>query len=218
MWKLRLFFKSMFSELGSGMSGPASVPFALLALFAPNSVQKTGYAVLALLLAGFSAYRIWLHEHNRAEAAEKKIDQLRPSITFRTTNERMGRWGLMDPGDIFTLTHLGGEAAQYVQVEPIESAHGKKLCVAFNQIDLLDNTIREAHPRYDIYIAGCKWDKDKVGNMGYLLFKQDAEAMSLSTVNYPILIRFRWKKQRCEAKLTLVYDALTETLFTMPPE
>jgi len=86
------------------------------------------------------------------------------------------------------------------------------------QIDLLDNTIREAHPRYDIYIAGCKWGKDKVGNMGYLLFKQDAEAMSSSTVEYPISIRFRWKNQRCEAKVTLVYDALTETLFTMPPE
>jgi len=218
MWKLRLFLKSMFSEPGSGISGPASVPFTFLALFATNPIQKIAYAGLALLLAGFSAYRIWLTEHNRADAAETKIEQLRPSITFRATGERMGRWGLMEPGDIFTLTHLGGEAAQYVQIEPIESANGKKLCVAFNQIDLLDNTIREAHPRYDIYIAGCKWDKDKVGNMGYLLFKQDAEAMSLSTVNYPILIRFRWKKQRCEAKLTLVYDALTETLFTMPPE
>ena len=218
MWKLRLFFKSMFSEPGSGLSGPASVPFTVLALVAANSVQKITYAGLAIILGGFSAYRIWLQEHNRAEAAEKKIDQLRPSITLRTTSERMGRWGFLDPGEIFTLTHLGGEAAQYVQIEPIESTQRNNLCVAFDLVDLLDNANRDAHPRYDIYIAGCKWDKDKVGNMGYQLFKRDAEVKSSNTVQYPILIRFRWKNQRCETKVTLIYDALTETLSTKAPE
>lgn len=62
----------MFSEWGSGLSGPASVPFAILALFASGAVQKAAYAVLATLLALFSAYRIWIKEHLELEKEKAK--------------------------------------------------------------------------------------------------------------------------------------------------
>ncbi|MGA8087443.1 MAG: hypothetical protein WCA10_09065 [Terracidiphilus sp.] len=78
MKNVRLFFASMFSEWGSGLSGPASVPFAILALFASSAVQKTAYAALAVLLGLFSVYRTWLKEHLELEK-EKNRNQ-KPDI------------------------------------------------------------------------------------------------------------------------------------------
>jgi len=72
MKDVRLFFASMFSEWGSGLSGPASVPFAILALFASSAVQKAAYAALAVLLGLFSAYRIWLKEHLELETEKAR--------------------------------------------------------------------------------------------------------------------------------------------------
>ena len=61
------FFRIMFSEWASGMSGPASVPLAMLALFVKEDIQRFSFASLALILGFVSAYRIWLKEHLRAE-------------------------------------------------------------------------------------------------------------------------------------------------------
>jgi hypothetical protein len=60
------------------LSGPASVPFAVLALFASNTIQKAAYGVLAVLLALFSAYRIWLKEHTELE--KEKAKNLKPLL------------------------------------------------------------------------------------------------------------------------------------------
>lgn len=78
MKNLKLFFTSMFSEWGSGLSGPASVPFAILALFAPSAVQKAAYGALAVFLGLFSAYRIWLKEHTELE--KEKAKNLKPLL------------------------------------------------------------------------------------------------------------------------------------------
>jgi len=82
MNKIRPFFVSMFSEWGSGLSGPASVPFAVLALFASGTVQKAAYGVLAAVLLLFSAYRIWLKEHFALveERGKNQNPQLRGEI------------------------------------------------------------------------------------------------------------------------------------------
>jgi hypothetical protein len=59
----------MFSELGSGLSGPASVPFTIAAMFVSSHTQKVLYGSLAAILACFAAYRVWAREHERAERA-----------------------------------------------------------------------------------------------------------------------------------------------------
>ena len=79
---LRDFFRSMFSEWGSGLSGPASVPVAILALWKPTVPQKLCYGVLAALLGFVSAYRIWKKEHERACDAESRLESQIPVLTM----------------------------------------------------------------------------------------------------------------------------------------
>lgn len=75
---IRKFFGNMFSEWGSGLSGPTSVPLAIFALFASNAALKFAFGAMAIVLGFVSAYRIWHREYLRAEA---EIDKhKRPDI------------------------------------------------------------------------------------------------------------------------------------------
>jgi hypothetical protein len=80
--KLGKFFAAIFSEWLSGLSGPASVPFVVAALYVSNSLLRLLYGSLAVLLGIFSAYRIWSREYDRAEAqtALNAHPQITPEI------------------------------------------------------------------------------------------------------------------------------------------
>jgi hypothetical protein len=67
MGKVKLFFKSMFSEWGSGLSGPPSIPLAILALYTSVPALRIAYGTGAVILGFFSAYRVWRGEYDRAE-------------------------------------------------------------------------------------------------------------------------------------------------------
>lgn len=54
------------------MSGPATVPFAIAALYVPSRQYRFLYGVLALLCAGFTSYRVWLKERLVLEAEQAK--------------------------------------------------------------------------------------------------------------------------------------------------
>ncbi len=141
MGKLRLFFGSMFSELGSGLSGPASVPFAVLALFAPNPVQKIAYGGLAAILVFVSAYRIWLKEHTqklgemlKREKAEHEFLEGKPVLMLHIA------YSDLKPndksGDVFRVQNCGTRAARWVHVKSVPSQL-KHYFLRFGQIPVL---------------------------------------------------------------------------------
>jgi hypothetical protein len=48
------------------MSGPATVPFAIVALFVESTWAKTLFVLLAVMCAGFASYWVWHDERQRA--------------------------------------------------------------------------------------------------------------------------------------------------------
>lgn len=72
MGQFRPFVKSMFSELVSGLTGVASIPFTVAALWVSSHVQRVLYGSLAGSLLLFSAYRVWLKEHLELEKEKAK--------------------------------------------------------------------------------------------------------------------------------------------------
>src|SRR4051812_16468858 len=60
------FIRSFFIRWFVAMCGPLTVPFAVLAVFVPNTWHKISFAVLALACAAFSSYWVW-----RAERLKK---------------------------------------------------------------------------------------------------------------------------------------------------
>jgi hypothetical protein len=141
MGKLRLFFGSMFSELGSGLSGPASVPFAVLALFAPSAVQKAAYAILAAILVFVSAYRIWLKEYNQKLAEILKMENTKrnflegqPVLILHATYSDLKPNDRAD--DVFRVQNCGTRAARWVHVKSVPSQL-KHYSLEFGQIPVL---------------------------------------------------------------------------------
>jgi hypothetical protein len=49
-------------KLFEAMSGGASVPFAVAAVFLDNSYGKAICTAMAFVCGGFAAYRVWKHE------------------------------------------------------------------------------------------------------------------------------------------------------------
>ena len=134
----------MFSEWGSGLSGPASVPFAVLALWASSTVQRIAYGSLAVILGLFSSYRIWLKEHNeklteidiRTKAENKFFDD-RPILVLRIAYSSVTPWE--SGGNLFVVQNCGARVARWVTVKGFRSRRGKYLLI-FGKITSLVST------------------------------------------------------------------------------
>lgn len=73
MAPMRKFFSAIGRDWLARMSGPLTVPFALAALFLPSAAAKILFAVLAIVAALLTCYRIWKSEYDRAESLEGQL-------------------------------------------------------------------------------------------------------------------------------------------------
>jgi hypothetical protein len=62
------------------MSGPLTVPFAVLAVYAPATYQKIILATLAVVCAGFSSYWVWRAERQARNAAEDRATEAETTL------------------------------------------------------------------------------------------------------------------------------------------
>lgn len=175
MGRVNLFFKSMFSELGSGLSGPASVPFAVASLWVSSPIQRMLYGALAGIFLLVSAYRIWAKENTRANNAESELgllkqkyldDQPRFGLDILST-EGMKQWMEASDPVQFYLQPLGGRMATGIRFDPILSKMGK-FSLRFDSIPHLHPTVRNVLV-YEIQDVGAHplgyRDRDKIGNI-----------------------------------------------------
>ena len=175
MGRISLFFKSMFSELGSGLSGPASVPFAVAALWVSSQVQRRLYVSMAGILLLVSAFRIWAKENTRANNAESELGSLKQKYLDEQpmfgldilSTEGMKQWmEASDPAQ-FYLQPLGGRMATGIRFDPILSKMGK-FSLQFDSLPHLHPSVRNMLG-YEIQDVGAHplgyRDKDKIGNI-----------------------------------------------------
>jgi hypothetical protein len=201
MERVRLFFKSMFSELGSGLSGPASVPFAIASLWVTSQIQRVLYGSLAGILLMLSAYRIWVKQNARAEKAEAELVNLKgqyfdeqPKLSMEILcTEGMKTWMEMGDPVQFYLRHLSGRVATDVRFDPILSKLGKfSLC-----FEPLPHVVPQVRLVYEVQDVGAPSlgykDRDKIGNvskelLGLFLLDSPKEA---GEVEYPVTAHYK---------------------------
>lgn len=64
------------------MSGGASVPFTIAAVFVEQTYQKILLASAAILCFGVAAYRVWSAERVARNVAEKRISELESEYAY----------------------------------------------------------------------------------------------------------------------------------------
>ena len=195
MGRLRLFFKSMFSELGSGLSGPASVPFAIASLWVSSHIQRILYGSLAGILLLVSAYRIWARENSRAETAEKKWEDQTPRLGLEV-NSSEGENTWLEYNNPFTLyiKLLTGRVPTSVCFDPIHSKCGK-FVLKFDALPHIDQPALKALT-FDVAEVGAPELSARDREITHAekkvmlrLFLEDVTECSGET-DYPLIARF----------------------------
>jgi hypothetical protein len=172
------------------------------------------YEAAAAIAFFFAAYSAWTEQRRQAVEAQRKLEDRRPRIAFSVASCRAKMWRY--ESGLFTLAHLGGDAAQFIQVQPVQSVRGGKLWITFDQVDFLDRARNVAHPDFELDISGSEASPDKFGNLYYVFFKR--EAPSQKTINYRIKITFKWNEKSLEENLILRWNVSSEVLTTHPVE
>lgn len=190
-----------------------------------HNVAAIGFGVLTVLMFCYGAYCAWSKEHKLF--LELQARAAKPQIIFTATSLPDSSWDQPEsisrnPPPIFTVTHVGGEPARFIQVQRIQSAREAatdNLYVQFDQIDFLDSAKREAHPNFELFLTGRSRGKGRAGHLGFLFFQMDAarDKRHSLTVDYPITVTFDWNGQMLEEKVTLTWNAATQTLKTSRP-
>src|SRR5437868_11783232 len=83
MSSIGAFFRSMFTEWASALTGGLSVPLTLGAFYVSGHTQKVCFAGLAGLLGFYAAYEVFRKEHERALLAEAKVDGQNPKLSLQ---------------------------------------------------------------------------------------------------------------------------------------
>jgi len=187
---------------GVGVSGKFSSRLSIGALAIATALGSYGiyeavdYSLrvripFALAFAGAMAALMWW--------VSRKPEANKPRLTLTAQD-----------GEPFRLVHLGGDAAQHIQIEPIQSALGKNIWVRFGAVDFLSVAKPEACPSFRLDIHGIPKRDTDMGLLGAALFSGDA--VGHQTVDYPVTISFHWNKKRLSERQTLTWHYATKTL------
>ena len=187
------FFSIMFSEWASGLSGPASVPFAVLALFATGAVLKFAYGLLAIMLGFFSAYRIWLKENDETEIARREVAELKAKYFDERPVLGLNIVGSVGPKQWkdaaasrntpihLSIQNLSGRVATSIHFKPILSKLGK-FSLHFDSLAHIKPQMPPTSLTLEIQEEGYSRvnarDRDTIGNidatlLGYFLDDRD---------------------------------------------
>lgn len=224
--EVALFFSDMFRHTVGKLSGSLSIliglaPIVFPAFFAGDRglLHARWVFELAAAIAFFlAAHSAWSEQYRKAMDVQQKLNDKRPRIALSVTNRRASMWRYGEGPALFSLNHLGGDAARFLQIQPIRSAQGKNLWVRFEQVDFLDDARKEAHPDFSLDIGGRAGGggPDKTGNLQYVFFKRDGQEHG--TVDYRVTVKFMWNEEWLEEDVTLRWHTSTETLTTHPVE
>jgi hypothetical protein len=82
------FFRAIYSEWGSGVTGSLSAPFAVAALVTESRWLKYSFGAFALALVIASVYQVWRREHLTLEEVRQKFKSL-PRLRLTPENVRV---------------------------------------------------------------------------------------------------------------------------------
>jgi hypothetical protein len=217
-----LFFVDVFRHTVGILAGVVSIALTAFNLAFPSFFagergllhSRWVYEVAAVLAYFVAAYSAWKQQRQQAVEAQRKLEDRRPRIAFSVASCRAKMWRY--ESGLFTLAHLGGDAAQFIQIQPVQSVRGGKLWITFAQVDFLDRARNAAQLDFGLDIGGFERGPDKFGNLYSVFFKR--EAPSQKTIDYRVNIRFKWNEKSLEENVILRWNTSDEVLTTHPVE
>lgn len=221
MGRIGLFFKSMFSEWVSGLTGPYSIPFAVASRWASSPVQRVLCGSLAGILLLVSAYRIWAKQNDRAEKAEAGLADLshkyfdeRPQLGLEIEGPQgPTAWQTATSRDEcrFWIQQLSGRTARLIRFEPIPSKGGG-FTLHFDALPFLERSPHRTLLTYHVLKVGVPrlgaHDMERIGDteaqmLGLFLNDGSPELVEL---RYALTARFKDNGDERTHNFSLAFD------------
>jgi hypothetical protein len=113
----------------------------------------------------------------------------RPQIMLSAIEGHYNQW----KGDVFTLHHLGGDAALQLEIAPIHFEGFNQVSLRFEAVPFIGPTRPDAMIHFHMVTNddGVPRHADKPSFVMMSLVK-DAQHLNMPEVSYPVVVRFRW--------------------------
>ncbi|MBA3916284.1 MAG: hypothetical protein H0X25_21045 [Acidobacteriales bacterium] len=116
----------------------------------------------------------------------------RPRIMLSAVEGHYNQW----KGDVFTLHHLGGDAAQYLETAPINFEGFNQVSLRFEAVPFIGPTKPDAMVHFHVVTNddGVPRHADKPSFV-MMSFVYDAQHLGKPEVSYPVVVRYKCMRQ-----------------------
>lgn len=123
------------------------------------------------------------------EQPQTPTSENRPQIMLSTVEGHYNQW----KGDVFTLYYLGGDAAQYIEIDPINFEGFNKVSLRFEAVAFIGPTNSAAKVHFHVVTGddGVPRHADKPSFV-MMSFVYDAQHLNKPEVSYPVVVRYKW--------------------------
>jgi hypothetical protein len=137
----------------------------------------------------------------------------RPQIMLSTVEGRYNQW----KGDVFTLHHLGGDAAQYIEIAPINFEGFNKVSLRFEAVPFIGPTNPAAKVHFHVVTGddGVPRHADKPSFV-MMSFVYDAQHLNKPEVSYPVVVRYKWGAKTEEEHFRITWNNNRRRLAATP--
>jgi hypothetical protein len=165
---------------------------------------------IGALLLFWSCYGAWHDEFAWHMEAKEKIQDIRPRLLL-----------IVDQGryeTTFFIRHLGGQAAQFIQIETIKCPWRNDFRMKFDEVNFLDSTRNSVQLNCILNSDGLGdfSDSKETGKVSWIFFRKQNEGHA-EIVTYPIAIRYKWKDCVETEYFRLIWDYRDKSLKVAPP-
>ena len=137
----------------------------------------------------------------------------RPQIMLSTVEGHYNQW----KGDVFTLHHLGGDAAQYIEIAPINFEGFNKVSLRFEAVPFIGPTNPAAKVHFHVVTGddGVPRHADKPSFV-MMSFVYDAQHLNKPEVSYPVVVRYKWGAKTEEEHFRITWNNNRRRLTVTP--
>jgi hypothetical protein len=127
----------------------------------------------------------------------------RPQIMLSTVEGHYNQW----KGDVFTLHYLGGDVAQYIEIDPINFEGFKNVSLRFEAVPFIGPTRPAANIHFHVLTGDDRIPRhaDKPSFV-MMSFVYDAQHLNEPEVSYPVVVRFKWGAKAEEEHFRITWN------------
>jgi hypothetical protein len=188
-------------------------PYAILSSNGPFGIHQVPPSDAPKSVLPLSRAKIEDVENKHTSEQPVHSSGNRPRIMLSTVEGHYNQWS----GDVFTLNHLGGDAAQYIEIDPINFEGFSKVSLRFEPVPFIGPTNPATKVHFHVVTGddGVPRHTDKPSFV-MMSFVYDAQHLNKPEVSYPLVVRYKWGAKTEEEHFRITWNNNRRRLAVTP--